>query len=111
MSKPARLTIQESEKLFAETQLRIRGALGFFEAEHVLALMREGLASRKAGGAGWKLMPPEATLKMKQAGYIAWLKADKTQVYGEAIADHCYQAMRANSPEPPLPPDAGGAER
>jgi hypothetical protein len=49
----------------------------------------------------WQLVPKEPTLEMLQAGYVAWLRADKTQVYGEAVADCCYCAMLAASPAVP----------
>lgn len=54
---------------------------------------------------GWKLVPIEPTVAMMQAGYCAWLRADKTQVYGEAVADHCYSAMLAAAPLPSTPTD------
>lgn len=56
---------------------------------------------------GWKLVPIQADIRMMQTGYVAFMQANKTQVYGEAIADHMYRAMLAASPAPPNDAQAG----
>lgn len=56
--------------------------------------------------AGYVAAPTEPTFQMKQAGYTAFIQANKTQVFGEAIADRMYRAMLADLPSTP-----GGQER
>lgn len=41
---------------------------------------------------GYTLAPKSPGKDFLQAGYCAWLQADKTQVYGEAVFDHAYRA-------------------
>lgn len=50
---------------------------------------------------GWKLVPLEPDIHMMQAGYLAFMKAHREQVYGEAIFDRAYRAAIAKAPVPP----------
>lgn len=45
---------------------------------------------------GYVIAPRHPDKDFLQAGYCAWLKADKTQVYGEAIFDRAYRAALAS---------------
>jgi hypothetical protein len=45
---------------------------------------------------GYVIAPKEPGKEFLQAGYVAWLQADKTQVFGEAIFDRAYRAALAS---------------
>lgn len=59
------------------------------------------LDSGKYEGAGWRTVPVEPTIQMLQAGYLAFMQAYKSQVYGEALMSKAWDAALAAAPPSP----------
>lgn len=106
----ARLPLADEE---ATPDDYVRASVGFSKALKLLT----ALTSRAGGDdavtvdEAWQLVPKEPDIRMLQAGYVAWLKADKTQVYGEAMFCLAYEAALAVAPQRPASPVASERER